>query len=219
MLDALTDNPHGCDGAPLGIDPLECSRIGDDRPWYVVRCDPDALRPKMYHGGRVESGLLRPALHRLGVTTFLPLERKDIPDKRLGKRTVTVPAFAGCLFAQWGPRAEWWRILALPGVLRHSGAGLIRPVGDPHGHPQAVPAGFMAGMLAGAVDGGVIYDTAAPPRLPPIAPNTPVRIARGPFAGHTGLCGMSSAQRVAVLFEIMGATRTVTARRRDVEAL
>ena len=44
-----------------------------------------------------------------------------------------------------------------------------------------------------------------------------MRIVRGPFAGQTGLCQMSGPERVAVLFEIMGSTRTVTARRRDVE--
>lgn len=201
MLDALTDDPH-CDrrGGSLGLGPLDCGRL----PWHVVRFEPNA------------EGLLLPALRRMGVQVFLPLLRLSVPDRRLGKRVVTVPAFPGCAFACWPDGFVWQRILSQPGVMGGP-AGIIRPVGDPHGHPQPVPQAYMDDLMLRASALGVIEDASVAPELPPIAPGVPVRIRSGPFAGHTGLSGQSSGQRLAVLFEIMGATRTVTARRRDVE--
>lgn len=209
MLDAVPDHPQGenDDSGPPGsglsdLGPVDCGRL----PWHVVRFEPNA------------EGLVRPALHRLGVSTFLPLIRGEVRDRRLGKRIRTVPAFPGCLFAQWRHGFTWQRILAEPGVMGGP-SGLLRPVGDPYGHPAAVPQAFMDELMDRARDGGVIEDASVPVPLEPIPQGQAVRITRGPFAGHTGLCGMSSAQRVAVLFEIMGCQRSVTARRRDVEAL
>ncbi len=215
MLDAVTDQPHGegSDGpagrsafrSPPGegleiLDLVDCGRL----PWHVVRYN-------------LASGTLaRAALHRLGVSTFLPLLRLAVPDRRVGRRIVTVPAFPGYLFAQWRPGFTWQRILAEPGVLSGP-AGILRPMGDPYGHPQAVSPDFMDELMSRAKDGGVIEDASVPVPLPAIPTGAEVRVTKGPFAGLTGLCQLSSGERVAVLLQVLGGQRTVTAKRRDVE--
>lgn len=175
-------------------------------PWHVVR----------YNSGQHD--LLAAALRAMKVQSFHPLIREQVPDRRLGRRVRTAPAFPGCMFVCWPAGFVWQRILAEPGVLSGP-SGIIRPVGDPYGQPQPVPLAYMDGLMSRASALGVIEDASVAPVLAPLAAGTPVRVVRGPLAGVTGLVGLSSAQRVAVLFEIMGATRSVTARRRDVEAL
>ncbi len=130
---------------------LDCGCLGSQgAPWHVAR----------FVAG--QERIARAAIHRLGFSTFLPLLRQAVPDKRWGRRVVTVPAFPGCVFVQWPDGAEWQRIHRQPGLLSGVSA-LMHAVGDPFGHPAPVPAGFMAELFERATDGGVIRDDAAPP--------------------------------------------------------
>jgi len=110
-----------------------------------------------------DQGILRPALTRMDVATFLPLLRFAVSDRRLGRRIVTVPAFPGCLFACWAADFVWQRILSQPGVLPGA-AGIIRPVGDPYGEPQPVPDDYMLELFTRADPAGVIRDDVPPER-------------------------------------------------------
>ena len=149
MLDAVTDAPHDLgDCGPVGFNPLDCGCRGE--PWHVARFVPGQERTA------------RAELHRIGVSTFLPLVRETVRDKRLGQRARTVPAFPGCLFVRWRRGFDWSLVLSRAGVLAGP-AGLIRPVGDRFGHPAAVPAAFMAELFGRAAEGGVIQDDTLPP--------------------------------------------------------
>jgi transcriptional antiterminator RfaH len=178
---------------------FDCGSV--EKRWYAVQFNPG------------EQHLARPALHRLGYTTFLPLIRLAIPDKRVGKRVVEVPAFPGYLFAQWGPGSFWQRILSQPGV-----AGILHAVGD-RASPLAVPPAEIAALLSRASAGGVIEDASVAPVLPALEAGQTVRVTDGPFAGQVGLCRRSSAERVSILLTLMGCERAVTAKRRYVEAV
>lgn len=197
MLDATRTAPVMAMDALFGPRPVECGRY-----WYAVQYNPG------------EQHLARAGIHRLGFSTFLPLVRISVPDRRLGQRIVTVPAFAGYLFAEWGHGAIWQRVLSRPGV-----SGILRPIGDLRGSPLPVPGAYMASLLSRASDGGVIEDISVAPVQAALKPGAVVRLTDGPFEGHMGLCQMSTTQRVTVLLNVMGCDRSVTAKRRYVEAV
>ncbi|HYI84458.1 MAG TPA: hypothetical protein VEX11_14765 [Acetobacteraceae bacterium] len=202
MLDVSGDRAHAYgEGRPLGADLADCGRCS--APWHVARYNPADHR------------LVRPAVHRLGFSTFLPLIRETVLDRRLGQRTRTVPAFTGALFVQWREGAHWWRILGQPGILGGP-AGLVRPVGDPFGHPAAVPAEVMAELLARASDGGVIEDASVPPILGPLEAGAAVQVLRGLWAGRNGVAGPLRGGKRHVV-EVDG--KRVLIPRRDLEPL
>lgn len=204
MLDTPGGRSHcAAEGGLSGLGLVDCGRHG---AWHVARYNP------------AEHRLVQPALHRIGVSTFLPLIREVVPDRRLGRRARVVPAFTGCVFVQWPAGFHWPRILGQPGIVGGP-SGLVRPVGDPYGNPATVPEHIMAELFERARDGGVIEDASAPAILSPLEPGCRVRVVRGPLAGMTGLCGLPSGQRVAVLIEAVSGERRVSARRRDLEAL
>ena len=118
--------------SPLDLVLADCGRL----PWFVVRFEPNA------------QGIALPALHRIGVSTFLPLIRIAIQDKRLGRRITTVPAFPGCLFAQWRAGFLWQRILCNQASSADPQASCA-PSAIPHGQPQRVPDGYMDDFFAG----------------------------------------------------------------------
>lgn len=196
-LDPARSEPVMAMDALFGPRPLECGRY-----WYAVQYNPG------------EQNLARAGIHRLGFSTFHPLIRMSIPDRRLGRRIVEAAAFPGYLFAEWGQGAIWQRVLSRPGV-----SGILRPIGDLRGAPLPVPGAYMANLLSRASDGGVIEDISVAPVQPALEPGAMVRLTDGPFQGHMGLCQMSTTQRVTVLLNIMGCDRSVTAKRRFVEAV
>lgn len=182
MLDAVADRPHDPPVALLGLGPVECGRFGDPldgQPWHVAR----------YEAGQHRLAL--PALHRLGVATFHPLVRVSVPDRRLVRRSATVPAFPGCVFVRWPAGFDWPRVMAEPGMVRGS-RGVLRPVGQPNAHPQAVPAAFMAELLARAEAGGVIRDD---------TPKPPGRRRRGAWAR---LGDLGAPERLDLLYRALG---------------
>jgi transcription antitermination factor NusG len=197
MLDTAHGDPVSATLALFGPRPVECGRY-----WYAVQ----------YNTG--EQSLARAGIHRLGFSTFHPLIRMSIRDRRLGKRIVTVPAFPGYLFAEWGREAIWQRVLSRPGV-----SGILRPIGDIRGAPLPVPCGYMASLISRSSEGGVIEDVSVAPVQPALKPGALVRLTEGPFEGHLGLCQMSTSQRVTVLLNVMGCERNVDAKRRYVEAV
>ncbi len=198
-LDTTPSHPVLATEAPHGFNPMECGSL--DRRWYAVE----------HNAG--EAGLLLPALHRIGLTTFRPVIRIAIPDRRCGKRIVLEPAFPGYIFAEWGSATPWQRMFGKPGY-----KGIIHAVGD-RLRPIPVPRSQMDALMARAKDGGVIEDASVAPVLAPIEAGVTVRLTDGPFAGHVGLCGRSTAERVSILLTIMGCERAVTAKRRYVEAV
>lgn len=151
--------------------------------WHVIQTEPGA------------EALASQSILELGFQRFLPLVRRAIPASgKRPRRTETIPAFRGYLFALWGEGDCWQRIKSARGV-----AGILHVLGDPE-RPAPVSAGFMSKLLAVASPLGVLEDQRSDPDiLPPLDTGREVVVTQGPFAGQRGICEMSGAERISIL--------------------
>lgn len=158
--------------------------------WQVVQ-----VRPQQE--GHAIDGLRRGGYHvwRPRLTTWITSARLRIKSK------VNRALFPSYLFV--APDAPRCAILAVMEV------SMI--VGD-------VPARLVMD-LARREGAGEFDSTAAPPPVPIIPQDTPVRILSGPFASFEGIISKSDAERCAVLIEILGRMTSVEVDAGMVEAL
>ena len=98
----------------------------------------------------------------------------------------------------------------------HRARGVEAILGYTPDEPTPVPLAALHALWRQCAPNGVIYPPAPPVRLPRVAPGAAVRVATGPFAGLSGICRWSSAERVAVLIQILGGERELRITRRDV---
>ena len=150
-----------------------------------------------------ESGIAQ-RIENLGFGVFLPLVA--VKRRRGTKREiVNVAMFPSYLFARFDTATEQWRKIAhARGVRRIFGSGPERPI--------PVPEHSMAWMMARGYDKPISED----PRPSLIAHGAQVKILRGAFADHQGVCVMSGGDRVRLLLDVFGAKREVTVSRSHV---
>ena len=160
----------------------ECGRYSAPR-WHVVQAEPGAEH------------LAAQSILELGFQRFLPLVRLAHPaTPKRQRRTETVPAFRGYVFALWAEGERWQDIKRARGV-----AGILHRLGNPE-CPAPVSSRFMAGLLAAASALGVLEDARSEPAiLPPIQAGAEVQVNLGPLAGWRGVCEMSGDQRITIL--------------------
>jgi transcription antitermination factor NusG len=169
--------------------------------WYVIQTEPGA------------EALASQSILELGFQRFLPLVRRAIAASgKRPRRTETIPAFRGYVFALWSDLDCWQRIKSARGV-----AGILHMLGDPE-RPAPVSPGFMASLLAVASPLGVLEDRRSDPDiLPPIASGCEVVVTQGLLAGQRGICEMSGDERISIL--LAETQRRVKMRRDHVEAV
>lgn len=176
-LQMAVSAPHA-----LMVRDQECGRYSAPR-WYVVQSEPGA------------EYLAAQSILELGLQRFLPLVRIAHPaTPKRPRRTETVPAFRGYVFALWSERERWQDIKRARGV-----AGILHRLGNPE-CPAPVSSRFMGSLLAVASPLGVLEDARSDPAiLPPIECGAEVAVTMGPLAGWRGVCEMSGEQRITIL--------------------
>lgn len=130
------------------------------------------------------------SLEAKGFVTFLPTVREEIRTGRLReKRTSTIaPLFPGYLFVSIDLADQTWRPI--------TGAKGVRGIlGRDVEHPTALPIGVL-GELITRYEAGEFNRGATVMR---ISAGDIVNISSGPFAGHSGICITSRAERIQVL--------------------
>jgi transcription antitermination factor NusG len=162
--------------------------------WQVVNTAP-----------RFES-FVRDNLARLGFDARLFLIRERRPDRhwRVG------PLFPRYLFVPFDIEAPGWGdILRMQGVVSMLRSGL-----GPASVPEAAIQRWES--LAAAQPDGVICQEL--PHGPLLQKGAKVDLIEGPFEGYTGIVKRSSAERVWLLLNILGADRQVAVGRTQVKA-
>jgi len=145
-------------------------------------------------------------LDQRGFEVFYPLFRTRRPSGKLDVRS---------LFPRYGfvrfdiTRPGWRAVCSTPGVELLLGSHPERPT--------PIPVGVVEGLLAQLSSKGWIEDESCAPIQAPIEPGVTVRIKSGPFTQMHGICKWSSSQRIGILLDLFGATRTVTVPRKAVE--
>ncbi len=153
--------------------------------WYAVQTQPSRER------------FAEENLRRQGYDTYLPQVRRTVRHARR-QRDVLRPLFPRYLFVTLDVAVGGWR--SVQGTF---GVRSLVMEGD---RPLAVPRGLVERMIAVSDAEGCI-DLRCD-----LAPGSPVRFLRGPFANRLGtLAERKDADRVAVLLEILGSTREVEA--------
>lgn len=174
---------------------LECGRYR--AAWYVAATEWS------------QEDLARGECLQAKVQTFLPLVRVVVPCKDGRRRRVIEKAFPGYLFVLIAEAADWHGLKRARGVDK-----VLHAVGDRE-RPAEVPQAWMARLLASASKAGILEEFSAAPDER-IERGAQVVITSGLFAGQSGTCEWSAAQRVAVLLDAIGLGR-VTLDRRYVE--
>lgn len=127
-------------------------------------------------------------LESQGFKVFMPLtlvqQKKRMPEYR--------PLFGTYFFVQFNKLLDRWQaIWSTPGVSKLlSGSEL---------EPSPISDTVINSLRAQEVNPSDDWV-----KLSPIDPGTLVRVTRGPFADHVGICKISSQDRVSLLFKIMG---------------
>jgi len=182
MMNAILEPyspPALCGGRALS--PLRQGECGSHPgAWYCVQAKPKRERE------------VADRLDAQGFGSFLPL----VAVRRRGEIEI-VPAFPGYLFVRFSLLLDRWRSI-------YSTVG-VRRLFSADERPIPVPDASIATLLRLGYDRPITGED-----LPEaIAPGSRVRIEAGPFAGLDGVCQWSSAERVALLLEIMGGARIV----------
>lgn len=164
------------------------------RRWYVAYTQPTAERRAAGH------------LKRQGFDAYLPLCRQI---RRHARREETVlrPLFPRYVFVALDLEVDRWR--SINGTIGVS--NLVC-----HGErPAALPDGVVEGLRDGELDGGVVPLS----RLVMFDKGAQLRVLDGAFVGQTGIYhGMTSAERVVLLFNLIGSNVEVTVPIHAVEA-
>jgi transcription antitermination factor NusG len=172
----------------------------EDHRWYVIASEHRQER------------LAAQSIREIGFQAFLPLIRLRIPaTPKRAAMSPTMPAFPGYLFALWADGDPWHRIKAARGC-----ASILSVVGRTE-QPATVPTPFMDTLLRRASAVGVLEDLSAPDLLPSIQAGSWVRITKGPLSGRLALCEWSTEERVSLLLEVLGGSRSTRMRRDFVE--
>lgn len=176
-----TCSPRALSGGDALASPLRQGECGSHSgAWYCVQSKPKRERD------------VAQQLDAQGFGSFLPL----VAVRRKGA-VEAVPAFPGYLFARFSLLADRWRAI-------YSTRG-VRRLFSADERPIPVPEEAISTLLRLGYDRPII----APDLPEEIAPGSLVRISSGPFAGFDGVCQWSSAERIALLLEIMGGARIV----------
>lgn len=166
-----------------GVDP--CRQRAAGRRWYVAQSQP---HKELYAAEN---------LQHLGFETFTPRVARTVRHARRTQRVLR-PLFPRYLFFSLDLARDRWR--SARGAF---GVAMLVMEGE---RPKPVPHGVVE-ALAAASDGQGGFDFS-----PALVPGDSVRFLAGPFADKVGcLVEMDEAGRVAVLLEIMGAARLVSA--------
>jgi transcription elongation factor/antiterminator RfaH len=151
--------------------------------WYAVQTRPASER------------FAEENLRRQGYDTYLPQVRRTVRHARR-QRDVLRPLFPRYLFVALDVETAGWRSVR--------GTFGVRSLVMEGERPLPVPRGLVERMIAVSDADGRIDLRCE------LAPGSPVKFLRGPFANRLGtLAARKDADRVAVLLEILGATREV----------
>jgi transcription antitermination factor NusG len=201
MLDTTTkDLPRMAITAPDGQDRLSADSCGS-RVWLPS------------HQQRWYCGLTKPGKQRdvtnklleLGFSAHLPL----FMDYRPGRPAVIKPLFGRYFFVSLDLRAAHWR------KARHV-RGVASIFSDASGErPIPIAEGIVEELIARgrALDG--VIDTRAP-EFEPLLPGQPVTILSGFLEGRPAIHEMTVKGRVALVAEILGASRRIWMKRAQV---
>jgi transcriptional antiterminator RfaH len=151
--------------------------------WYAVQTQPAKER------------YAEENLRRQGFDSYLPQVRRSVRHARR-QSDVLRPLFPRYLFVALDVEIAGWR--SVQGTF---GVRSLVMEGD---RPLPVPRGLVERMIAASdADGRIDLQC-------DLAPGSPVKFLRGPFADRLGtLAARRDSERVAVLLEILGATREV----------
>lgn len=153
--------------------------------WYVVHAQPG------------KEALAVVNLERQGFRAFVPQVARTVRHARQ-VRHVLRPLFPRYLFVSLNVEMDRWRA-----VRSTHGVSALIMEGE---RPRAAPAELVEGLLA-AADGAGGFDFRRQ-----LVEGGQVRFLKGPFADRLGrIVGMSDAERVRVLLEILGTEREVEA--------
>ncbi len=162
--------------------------------WYVAYTQPQSEFRAADH------------LRRQGFEAYLPLCRRI---RRHARREETVlrPLFPRYVFVALDLDADRWR--SVNGTV---GVGRLVCHGE---RPAALPDGVVEGLRISEIDEGVVPLS----RLVLFDPGARLRVLDGAFAGQTGTYhAMTEAERVVLLFNLIGAEVRVTVPIHAVEA-
>lgn len=133
--------------------------------------------------------------------SFCPIELNDKGSK---------PLFGSYFFVSFDPDRDRWRsILGTRGVKT-----LLGLFGE---RPMPLPIGAVEDLQRRAENGEFDKRVMSAPKIPPIAPGTPLRVLGGPFEAFEGICLMSTSDRVRVLLSMFGRQCLATIERKLVE--
>jgi hypothetical protein len=176
---------------PPGAAPTGVSHCGAILPpWHVVEAA---------YG---QEELARDSIQALGFTAFLPMVAS-----RLGRGTILRPLFPRYLFAMFDAGEDWGGLRRARGVV-----DVLRGVGSQA--PATVERSRVEAIMAHCSARQVV---STDPRPALIAAGLPVRVTTGLWADHQGVCLWSSAERVALLMDVMGREIRMVLPRRSVK--
>jgi len=158
-------------------------------PWHVIETE------------HRQEALARDSIQALGFTAFLPMVARP-----LGRATVLQPLFPRYLFAMFDAGSDWGGLRRARGVV-----DVLRAVGS--AAPAVVDHRRVEAIIAHCSARQVV-DTDPRPAL--IAAGITVRVTTGLWADHRGVCLWSSAERVALLLDVMGRELRMIVPRRSV---
>ncbi len=175
--------PDGAKSMPIGI--VEAGALGLTERWYVVQSRP---HQEFYAAGHLAEQRFR---------SYVPRLAKTVRHARRTK-TVLAPLFPRYLFVTLDLERDAWR--SVLGTL-----GVTSLIMD-NGRPKPVQPGVVEAIAAAtAPDGSVSFAHG-------IEIGAQVRLLSGPLAEQVGrVARLDDKGRVAVLLELMGAERLVTA--------
>jgi transcription antitermination factor NusG len=164
-----------------------------DMPWHVLYTQPNAERAAEHK------------LRREGAGVWLPLDSRTWANRQR-KISVTFPRY---LFLQLtGERVKWGCTVRSDG-----GEELGSVLRSPAGNPLAVPLAALEALWGQCGPNGVIY----PPEVREARRGDALRVLTGPFAGFTGICTLTTRQRVTLLLSMFGRDSAVEYARSAVE--
>lgn len=160
--------------------------------WFLAQLKPNGFQAAVRN------------LARQDIPSFMPMRR--VVARPPGKSGVQKrPVFPGYIFVQLAPGGSQWR--SVNGTL-----GIARLVAFGTGLPQPLPGALMEALAARCDDDGNL--------LPPddFQIGEQVRAIAGPFLDFVvEIESIPDAERIGVLFEIMGRTVRATISREDLE--
>ena len=148
-----------------------------------------------------QEALARDSIQAMGFAAFLPMVAA-----RLGSATVLRPLFPRYLFALFDAGEDWGGLRRARGVV-----DVLRAVGSYA--PAIVPSARVEAIIAHCSARQVVDQD---PRPALIAAGINVRVTTGLWADHHGVCLWSSAERVALLLDVMGKEMRMVVHRRSV---